>query len=175
MKLSKPALSALFIGVVVSGLLAGIAVRHFNAPDLNLSDLAAIQNEWETLGGTPISVDEWNGKAILLNFWGSWCRPCVEEMPMLDSFNQDYQDQNFHVVGVAIDRAESALQFLETNNIQYPSLIASPVITDAVMDLFGNDNGVLPFTIVFSKTGSVVLTKAGPFTEAELEEIVSGV
>lgn len=174
MTVRKSVVALLFTAITAAGLVVGIALRELDWSEPDLSILRDVQSHWTALNGEVMAVDDWFGNTVLLNFWGSWCAPCVEEMPMLDEFQNRYANQNVRVIGIAIDHKDAAMKFLEVNSIEFPSLIADPDATDKIMDLFGNVDGVLPFTIVFSENGSTKLTKAGPLTREDLDSLVPG-
>lgn len=172
MLVRKSVVALLFTAIAATGLVAGIALRELDWSQPDLSGLRDVQSHWTSLNGEVMAVDDWFGNTVLLNFWGSWCAPCVEEMPLLDEFQNRYANQNVKVIGIAIDQKESAMRFLEENSIGFTSLVADPDATDKIMDLFGNVDGVLPFTIVFSEDGSTKLTRAGPLTREDLNSLV---
>ena len=174
MTVRKSVVALLFTAITAAGLVVGIALRELDWSEPDLSVLRDVQSHWTALNGEVMAVDDWFGNTVLLNFWGSWCAPCVEEMPMLDEFQNRYANQNVRVIGIAIDHKEAAMKFLEVNSIEFPSLIADPDATDKIMDLFGNVDGVLPFTIVFSENGSTKMTKAGPLSREDLDSLVPG-
>ena len=157
----------------VIALAAGIAVRHFifAAAPATLADLAQFEPHWRALNAPGIALSDLQGKPVLLNFWASWCPPCIEEMPMLDRFSRQYADQ-ISVIGVVVDLEEPAMMFLEQNNIQFPSIIAELHLVDEMLGLFVEADGVLPFTVAFSAAGEIMSSKAGPITESELLALV---
>ncbi len=170
---SKAFLIALICAVSAIGLFAGIALRNALEPEPTLDDLRQYAPHWQPLMGRQGTVDDWSGKKLVLNFWGSWCPPCIAEMPLLDRFNSEFGEQLFQVVGIAIDDAAAAENFLRSNDIAFLSFVVGPGSADALMDLFGNDSSVLPFSVVFSPDGSVDQLKIGEFSESELAAIVS--
>ena len=72
------------------------------------------------LDGNPISLQQYRGKVVLLDFWGVWCGPCIAEMPNLKRVYATYKDQGFDIIGVSLDDKESELRdYIEENDIQW--------------------------------------------------------
>ena len=72
------------------------------------------------LDGNPISLQDYRGKVVLLDFWGVWCGFCIDEMPNLKSVYATYKDQGFDIIGVSLDDEEAALRdYLKENDIQW--------------------------------------------------------
>jgi thiol-disulfide isomerase/thioredoxin len=117
-------------------------------------------------GGGELSMASLRGRALVLNFWASWCAPCVKEMPQLDRFHRTYS-LNWRVVGLAIDNLSSVQEFLRRTPVTFPIAMAGADGTD-LMRRLGNSQGVLPFTVVFDRTGAPVRTRIGETTYDEL-------
>lgn len=134
----------------------GVVAIGDRRPDLVLPDLA----------GTPVALSRFDGKPVLLNFWASWCPPCVEEMPVLDAFAQANPD--WHVVGIAVEPAEAARDYLAEHPVSYPILVGQADAPDESLP-FGNTRGVLPYTVLIGADGRIVKRHAGAFDRAELD------
>lgn len=106
----------------------------------------------------------WAGKTTLVNFWASWCAPCLKEMPEMQSFADEQPANGTQVVGIALDDAASARVMLERLDIAYANLIDAPGPSDASVRL-GNPAGVLPYSVLVSADGRVLKTKIGPFED----------
>ena len=108
--------------------------------------------------------DAWAGETTLVNFWASWCAPCLKEMPELQAYAGEQSAKGAQVVGIALDDAASARSMLERLNISYANLIDAPGPADASVRL-GNPAGVLPYSVLVSAEGRVLKTKIGPFED----------
>lgn len=97
------------------------------------------------LDGVERSIDEWAGQLTVINFWASWCAPCIEEMPILADFHAEHDDAQ--VLTIALDRPELARAFLDDLGVDLPALVAEPGPQDLSVQL-GNSRGVLPYTVV---------------------------
>lgn len=108
--------------------------------------------------------DAWAGKTTLVNFWASWCAPCLEEMPELQAFAGEQPANGTQVVGIALDDAASARAMLDRLDISYANLVDAPGPADASVRM-GNPAGVLPYSVLVSAEGRVLKTKIGPFED----------
>ncbi len=106
-------------------------------------------------------------KRTLINFWATWCPPCVAEMPLINSIYNEFASKNLQVIGVAVDKRESVQKFVLEKNIQFPVLIGSL----AGMELskhFGNKMEALPYSVLVDESAQVLESKMGEISEKEL-------
>ena len=113
-------------------------------------------------------LDEFRGRPLLVNYWATWCGPCIEEMPMLDAFAAAQGANGVQVVGIALDEREPVEAFLQRTPVRYTILFESAGPADSSVRL-GNTLSVLPFSVLIDAQGRVAARKTGPFTAAELE------
>lgn len=121
------------------------------------------------LDGNNTALAKWHGKVVLLNFWASWCVPCLKEMPLLAKFQREHTADGMQVVGVAMEQPQSAAAFMKRVAVGYPTLIgidAEPVPTTA----FGDTAGLLPYSVLIDRDGRVLETKLGPLDEGLLDD-----
>ena len=118
--------------------------------------------------GRTISPKDFGGKVLVLNFWASWCPPCVEELPMLDRFFREQASNGWQVAGLAIDQPSAVRKFLERTPVSFPNGMAGLQGTDLVKRL-GNTSGGLPFTLVLDRGGVVLARKMGKLEPADLD------
>ena len=107
------------------------------------------------------------GRPLVLNFWATWCPPCVKEMPDLDRFQRQFAARGWQVVGLAVDAPAPVREFLARAPVGYPTALAG-LDGMALSRQLGNESGALPFTAVFSAAGQVVHRKLG---EASLQQM----
>lgn len=117
------------------------------------SSLPDTQNQQRSFG-------EWKGKTLLVNFWATWCPPCVAEMPELVELQTDMASQNLQIIGIGIDSPANIRQFAEKLQISYPLLVAGMEGTELSRQ-FGNQGGGLPFTVLIGPDGRVRQTYIG--------------
>jgi len=117
------------------------------------------------LDGTPRSVSEWDGKLLVINFWASWCEPCLREMPAFTQLQQHYRDQGVQFIGVALDDVRDVNAFLSglEPRINYPILLGDGNTFETPM-AYGNQYGILPHTVIVDKTGKIAYSHFGSLT-----------
>ena len=121
------------------------------------------------MDGSKVSRDDLKGQVVLLNFWATWCPPCVEELPMLNGFYRDHRARGWQVVGLAIDQPSAVRKFLERVPLDFPVGLAGLQGTDLGRSL-GNLAGGLPFTVLFGTDGSIMHRKMGQITTEDLRQ-----
>ena len=113
------------------------------APDFTLTDL----------GGRPVSLSDYRGKVVLLNFWGTFCGPCRTEMPSLNNLDRDVKDRGFVVLAVSIDRSDKPVRsFIESVHSPFPLLLD----TDKKVYYEKFATFALPLTYLINKRGMIV-------------------
>ena len=117
--------------------------------------------------GGELALDSLRGAPLLLNFWATWCPPCIKEMPLLDSFYRQQQGAGWQVLGLAIDSPTPVREFLARRPVGFPIGLAGLAGTDLSRTL-GNADGSLPFTVVVGREGRVIDRKLGALKEANL-------
>ena len=112
------------------------------------------------LAGKPQSLGQWKGKPLLVNFWASWCAPCVSEMPELSALAAADGGKHVHVIGIGIDSPANMLEFVKKTKVSYPLYVGGMSGTDLSRAL-GNAAGGLPFTVLIGADGQVRKTYLG--------------
>ncbi len=123
------------------------------------------------LNGKNQPLAQWGNRLLVINFWASWCPPCIEEIPTLIQMQQKYATRGLQIVGIAADSRLNAANFSEKLGINYP-VFPDEAQAIAFSKRLGNQFGLLPFTIVLNRSGDIVMTKTGVVTEAELTRLV---
>ena len=152
-------------GVAVAAAGAGLVLsrRRSPPPDDGLWSL-----HFPTPDGGDLAMASFRGRPLVLNFWATWCPPCVREMPVLDRFGKDWADRGWQVLGLAIDNAAAVREFLRRTPVAFPIGLAGFDGTALARSL-GNQTGGLPYTVVFDAAGEIRQRKAGETTATELE------
>jgi len=127
-------------------------------PDFTLSDINGIQ----------VSASDFEDNIWLANFWATWCAPCVEEMPMLSSLQQEYAGKDVKIVGIALDDAERAREFATSMAISYPILVGQADVVIAGRR-YGNNTGMLPFSVLIDAKGIIRWIHLGPLIREDLK------
>ena len=107
------------------------------------------------------------GKPLLINFWATWCAPCVREMPEIDRFYREFGPRGWQVLGLAIDGPTPVREFLARVKISFPIGLGGIEGTDLVHSL-GNSQGGLPFSVMIGAKGQVLHRRIGATNFAEL-------
>lgn len=119
--------------------------------------------------GGELTLASLRGRPLLLNFWATWCPPCVKELPELASFWQEFQRNDGQVVGLAVDSPSSVQRFLrEQFAIPFPVGLAGLSGTQLSQSL-GNAEGGLPFTVLINAQGTIVQSHRGATTLHQLQ------
>ena len=122
---------------------------------------------FDTPDGKTLAMSTLRGKFLLVNFWATWCPPCVEELPLLDQFHRENKGKNWQVVGLAVDQPSAVRQWLQAKPLSFPVGMAGFGGTELSKSL-GNLAGSLPFSAVFSTTGALLQRKTGKLTPEDL-------
>jgi thiol-disulfide isomerase/thioredoxin len=151
--------------------LGGALWRQARAPGSEREPEPASTTLWSLQFDRPdggrLDMAEFRGRALVLNFWATWCPPCVKEMPELDRFHRDFAARGWQVVGLAIDGPTPVRQFLQRVPVGFPIGLAGFGGTELGREL-GNVTGALPFTVVFGRDGQVAHRKLGETNYDEL-------
>lgn len=111
------------------------------------------------------AMASWRGRPVVVNFWATWCAPCVEEMPDLDRLQREHPGVQF--VGIGIDSAANIRTFLQKVQVEYPLMMFETGGTTAMRGL-GNRSGGLPYTLVLDAQGRLTHTILGRVDPADL-------
>ena len=117
------------------------------------------------LEGRERALAEWDGQLRLVNFWASWCAPCIEEMPLLEASRTEYSASGLQIVGIALDEPAPVRAFVRKLGIGYPILIDTPGALDSSVRL-GNARGVLPYSVLIGREGRILAQRVGDFDDA---------
>jgi thiol-disulfide isomerase/thioredoxin len=110
--------------------------------------------------GRPLPMGQFRGKPLLVNFWATWCPPCVEELPLLNAFQREHAARQWQVLGLAVDRVDAVRSFLVKLPLAFPVGMTGFSGTELSRNL-GNPTGALPFTVVFGPSGAIIHRKIG--------------
>lgn len=171
----------LVIGVALAAAAAGLAValrrQRREAPppavDAGAEALATVWTaSFDTPSGGQLQLARFRGQPLLINFWATWCAPCVKELPELNEFQHEFAEKGWKVVGLAIDKPEAVQAFLRKVPVEFALGLAGLTGTDLARKL-GNPQGGLPFSVAFNVQGQPFWTKLGPTSLAELRELAN--
>ncbi len=124
---------------------------------------------FDTPTGASLAMASFAGKPLLVNFWATWCPPCVEELPLLDRFYQENKTKSWQVLGLAVDQPSAVRAWLQRKPLSFPVVMAGFGGTELSKAL-GNLAGGLPFTVVFGASGQLLHRKSGKVSPADLAQ-----
>lgn len=122
---------------------------------------------FETPDGQTLPMSSFRGKRLLVNFWATWCPPCVDELPLLDYFYQENRDRNWQLLGLAVDQPGAVRDWLKNRPLNYPVGLASQSGI-ALGKSLGNAAGGLPFSVLFDPLGALQQRKVGQVLAQDL-------
>ncbi len=118
--------------------------------------------------GKPLAMSSLRGKPLLVNFWATWCPPCIEELPLIDAFYTANASKNWQTLGLAVDQPQAVQKFLAAQPLSFPIAMAGLAGIELTRTL-GNISGALPFSVLLNAQGALVQRKLGKLTQADLE------
>ena len=123
------------------------------------------------LNGEMRNIKEWDGKLVFLNFWATWCPPCLKEIPAFIELQETYDNQGFQIVGIAIDDEAAVRKYAEEVGMNYPSLV---VEDEGIMlaKRYGNGIGALPYTVIINRDGEISYTIRGELSKIRAKELM---
>jgi peroxiredoxin len=177
----KAALFAGLAGLVIAGLFgASIMLGQLETkPEVtktvdagsNATPSVIYAASFPDVNGKSQQLGQWSSKLLVINFWATWCAPCLEEMPAFVRLQDKYGAKGLQIVGIAADSAATSANFAQKLRINYP-ILADESGAIAFSKRTGNRLGLLPYTIVISPRGELVLTKLGIINEVEFEDMI---
>lgn len=165
-------------GVAAAAAFAGASVawrqlQPHGAPVAAGGPGAALDPFWsqafDTPDGASLALASFSGKPLLVNFWATWCPPCIEELPLLDRFYLENKAKSWQVLGLAVDQPSAVRSWLQRRPLGFPVAMAGFSGTELSKSL-GNLSGGLPFTVVFGASGQLLHRKSGKVTPADLAQ-----
>lgn len=139
-------------GSAAAATLAGAGAwfwRERGVPGVDLWSLG-----FDTPEGGRLALASLRDRSLVINFWATWCPPCVREMPVLDRFHRDFAGKGWQVLGIAADSADKVRDFLVKTPVSFPIVVAG-FGGVALSRQLGNSSGGLPFTVVLDRGGRV--------------------
>ena len=134
--------------------LVGSAAQAFSLTDAN---------------GRVHRLEDYRGRWVLVNFWATWCPPCLDEIPDLVALHEERGKRDLVVIGIAMDyqSRETVLQFVEQMFISYPIVFGTPAIAAQIGKIPG-----LPTTFIYDPGGKMAVRHVGPLTKEAVERIL---
>jgi thiol-disulfide isomerase/thioredoxin len=164
--------------IIIAALIAlggGIIARHFlSSPTVQTSQAASPLPDFSfpDVSGKIRHSAEWQGKVRIINFWATWCPPCIEEIPEFIKMQKQYGDKGVQFIGIAIEEREPVADYLKSIAINYPILIGG-IDATALSQQMGNVINAVPFTVVVNREGQIIHQQPGPFSDEQMLKIIT--
>jgi thiol-disulfide isomerase/thioredoxin len=167
---------AVLVVAAVAALTAGywLHPRHpVRAPDSGSSPglMAAVLPDLE---GRIQALGQWRGKVLVVNFWATWCQPCLKEIPEFVRMQDKFGPEGLQFVGIAVDNRLKVREFAAKYRMNYPVLVGEMDAIELARSA-GNEFGALPFTVIVDRKGKVIRTELGGLNEQKLTAIIQPV
>ena len=122
--------------------------------------------------GNNRSITEWDGKALVVNFWATWCPPCLREIPMLVAARDELAAHDIQIIGIAMDDPGAVREFATQSSFNYPVLVGE-LEAIAAAEAFGADVIGLPLTVFTNHAGRVIEIHPGELNRDELDAAIA--
>ena len=136
-----------------------------NGPQMSAKFFEA---QFKDVNGKTVDLSTLRGKTVVVNFWSTWCPPCIEEMPMFNEIYGQWQDKNVVFVGIAADQVDNVKTFLKKTPVDYPIVVGGQQSID-LSRVLGNRYDAVPFTLMINPQGNITSRHFGIYTRKDLE------
>ena len=152
------------------GLLSGCDKMDTSRTTLNGPQVSAkfFEAKFKDVQGKIIDLSALRGKTVVVNFWSTWCPPCVEEMPMFSEVQAQWKDKDVVFVGIAADQADNVKTFIKKTPVNYQIAVGEQAGFDLSRAL-GNRYDAVPFTLIINRQESIVNRHFGVYPRKDLE------
>lgn len=149
-----------------------VVENPFVVPEKTL--IGAIRPEFvlQDVNGIARNINEWDGKILAINFWATWCRPCLTEIPAFIKLQEKYNDHGLQFIGIALHTADEIRNYISEVGMNYPALVGKDKAI-AVTRSFGNRFGVMPYTVFINRDRRIYFIKSGPLKYEDADAIIN--
>ena len=163
---ARDALALVLASALAAG--AGFGAWHWwNGRDTG--QVARADLAFRDLDGQPRTLADWRGKLVLLNFWATWCTPCLKEIPLLVETQREHGPRGLQIVGVAMDEVDAVKAFAQRLQMNYPTMVGKGEIA-AAMDELGDELGAFPFSVLIAPDGRILDRRSGDLSREEIAQ-----
>lgn len=161
--------------IIIAAIIAlglGITARHLfpsaektgvsALPEFTLSDLSGRQH----------NISEWRGKILVINFWATWCPPCLKEIPDFIALQEQYADKGVQFIGIALEDKEPVAEYAAKNKINYPILLGGDNGI-ALANQLGNSVDAVPYTLIVDRQGQIIHRHPGEFSKEQILDVIA--
>lgn len=161
----------IFIVIAGAAVAAGLFTRQYLASDETSQTVAQLNFNLPDLADKPQSIEQWRGKILIINFWATWCPPCLKEISEFIKLQDEYKDKGVQFIGIAIEDKQPVDDYLKRIKINYPILIGGEGAT-MLAQQWGNVINTVPFTVIVNPQGQIVHRQLGELTRQKVLEVV---
>ncbi len=164
--------TSLIIIAAIIALGLGITARHLfpstektgvsALPEFNLPDLSDRQH----------NISEWSGKILVINFWATWCPPCLKEIPDFVTLQEQYAAKGLQFIGIAIEDKQAVAEYAAKTKINYPVLLGGDNGI-ALAHQLGNNVDAVPYTLIVDKQGQIIYQHPGELAKDKILEVIA--
>jgi len=162
----------LIILASIIALSGGLFVRSLSDKDPQKVSIPALELNLPDVEGNPRSLSEWQGKIRIINFWATWCPPCLKEIPEFIKLQSELSHQNIQFIGIAIENKQTVEQYLKNNPVNYPMLIGGDKAI-ALSQQLGNIVNAVPFSLIVNQQGQIIHRQPGELSREKIIEIIT--
>lgn len=172
--MTRKYLPILLVALLFAGMGTYAGWRKWNTRPIETNAVAQLLAQtMPDAKGHPRDFANLKGKTLIVNFWATWCPPCVEEMPELSALQAELTPRNMQIIGIGIDNPANIADFAARYKIDYP-LFTAGINGTELSRQFGNQSGGLPFTVLVDAKGSVRKTYLGRLKINDLRKDLAG-
>jgi thiol-disulfide isomerase/thioredoxin len=159
--------------IAILALAGGIAVKQIfsDQKETTILQTSGLNFKLPDSNGIMRHSDEWQGKILIINFWATWCPPCLKEIPAFVKLQQEYAEQEIQFIGIAVEEKEPVINFLQHQAVNYPILIGGDHGISLAQQL-GNFANAVPFTLIVNQQGQIIHRQAGELSTEQLTEML---
>ncbi len=163
----------ILIFVAILALVGGIYVKtNLAVSETQTQSLEKLNFSFPDSTGKLRHISEWDGNILIINFWATWCPPCLREIPEFIKLQQEFADQNIQFIGIAIEEQQPVNNYLSTLKINYPILIGEDKAVVLAQQL-GNTVNTVPFSVIVDQQGQIIHRQPGELSQAKILEIIA--
>lgn len=124
------------------------------------------------LQGKVRHITEWDGDVVAINFWATWCPPCIKEIPEFVELQERYAPEGLQFIGVTPQAAEDVSEFVAEKGMNYPVLVGEQDVIELLFT-YGNETGSLPYTVIIDRNNRISFIKLGSLDGRSAEQIIT--
>jgi thiol-disulfide isomerase/thioredoxin len=164
--MAEPSRRNLLVGAALAAAAGGAGLAWRRSSRRAATSIWPMQ--FDQPNGEPLAMSRFRDRPVLINFWATWCPPCISEMPLLDAFQAAQAEHRWQVLGLAIDRPDAVREFLTRRPVRYAIGIVESTGA-GLARLLGNSSGGVPYSVVLGSDGMVADRKLGIVNAHDLE------